>query len=114
MNFKAWMLKTLLLTIFLLLVIEIGRAQEDQINSDNYVTGTVTRSTKPVSNYWVIVYQSDILIGRSITGDDGKYYIGHLDKGTYTIVVRKKMKGNNLFTDDIILPDSKIYDIKIP
>ena len=51
------------------------------------VRGTVTSAGKPARSVWVIISQDGREKGRSLTGDDGKYYIANLDPGTYDFVV---------------------------
>jgi hypothetical protein len=52
-----------------------------------FVKGTVTSAGKPARSVWVIISQNGREKGRSLTGDDGKYYIAGVDPGTYDFVV---------------------------
>lgn len=78
------------------------------------VTGLVYKNVKsrPVSSVWVILSQQDRVKGRALTGDDGKYYIGRLEKGEYKITV-KRDREKILFEGQIMLPENKNYDIKL-
>jgi hypothetical protein len=60
-----------------------------QSSSKIYLKGQVKLSGKPLRSAWVIVSQSGKERGRSLTGDDGKFYISNLDHGGYDIVVEK-------------------------
>ena len=76
-----------------------------------FVKGAVTKSGKPVSSVWVVVSQGGRDRGRSLTGDDGKFYISNLDNGTYDIVV---MKGSTrLFKAEVTLPKGSTFNIKL-
>jgi hypothetical protein len=54
------------------------------------VKGTVTSAGKPTRSVWVIIRLDGREKGRSLTGDDGKYYIAGVDPGTYDFVVMEK------------------------
>jgi hypothetical protein len=83
--------------------------------SNEYVTGVVTSpSSAPVRSVWVILYDGTALRGRSLTGDDGRYYVGRLDKKTYRIIVRRQVTGNDLFKSQVILPQNRNYNIRLP
>ena len=80
-----------------------------------YISGqVVSASSKPASSVWVILNAGSSQKGISLTGDDGRYYISGLENGTYTIMVRKKTTGANLFKGQIKLPQNRIYNVKIP
>jgi len=88
-----------------------GAALGIQTPARGSVRGVVTKSGKPVSSVWVVVSQSGREKGRSLTGDDGKYYIGPLDNGTYDVVV---MKGTSqLFKGKFTLPKDSNFPIKL-
>ena len=55
-----------------------------------FVKGTVTAAGKPARSVWVIISLNGREKGRSLTGDDGKYYIANLDPGTYDFVVERR------------------------
>ena len=78
-----------------------------------YITGRVqsVSSGRPLPSLWVVIYEGETAKGRSLTGDDGKYYIGALDNREYKIVVRR---GNEtLFQEMIRLPQNERYDIRV-
>ncbi len=94
----------------LAIVFSIGiSAQSDA----GYIKGAVTSSSgKPFSSVWVVVSQNGNEKGRSLTGDDGKYYISNLSDGVYDLAV---YRGNGLLrTIQVTLrADSRRYDISI-
>jgi hypothetical protein len=84
------------------------RAQSD----GNYITGVVTSpSRRPLASVWVIVSQNDQEKGRSLTGDDGTYYISNLSAGTYNLMVYGK-KGK-LSAEQVNLPGDSTHNISI-
>lgn len=63
--------------------IAIGAQSDGQ-----YIKGVVqSPSGGPFSSVWVIVSQNAREQGRSLTGDDGKYYISNLSDGGYDLQV---------------------------
>ena len=62
---------------------------EAQQATRTFVKGTVTSAGTPARSVWVIVSMNGREKGRSLTGDDGKYYIANLAPGTYDVVVRR-------------------------
>ncbi len=78
-----------------------------------YITGKVmSSSNKPLSSVWVMVAQNGVEKGRSLTGDDGTYFIGNLKEGTYSILV--KDQGRQLFRGQVQLPRDKKHDVRVP
>src|SRR5262245_22926575 len=65
------------------------------------VKGTVTSAGKPARSVWVIISLNGREKGRSLTGDDGKYYIANLDPGTYDFVVARS---EQLYKGRVTLP----------
>lgn len=83
--------------------------------SGDYITGKVTyRQSNPARSLWVLVYDGATLKGRSLTGDDGRYYVGGLEEKTYTVVVKKQPSGNNLASEKITLPQNRVCNIELP
>lgn len=72
-----------------------------QQSTRTFVKGTVTSAGKPARSVWVIISLNGREKGRSLTGDDGKYYIADLDPGTYDVVVEK---GEQLYKGRATLP----------
>jgi hypothetical protein len=72
-----------------------------QQSTRTFVKGTVTSAGKPARSVWVIVSLNGREKGRSLTGDDGKYYIADLDPGTYDFVVER---GEQLYKGRATLP----------
>jgi hypothetical protein len=58
-----------------------------QPSARTFVKGTVTSAGKPARSVWVIISLNGGEKGRSLTGDDGKYYIAGVDPGSYDFVV---------------------------
>jgi hypothetical protein len=84
-------------------------------SSAEYVTGKVTSGqSSPVSSVWVMVYDGPQIAGQTLTGDDGRYYIGGLNSKTYTAVVRRQQSGGNLVSSTITLPQNRVYNIRLP
>jgi len=94
----------------------LGRAQRTSPTASNeYVTGKVTSaSSTPVRSVWVVLYEGSSPKSRSLTGDDGRYYIGRLDRRTYTIIVRRQIAGSDLFKSQVSLPRNRVFDIRLP
>lgn len=77
-----------------------------------HIKGMVTASTgRPVTSVWVTVSQGGTEKGRSLTGDDGKYYISNLDDGTYDIVVLQGSRA--LYRGQVSLPVNSSHNISI-
>lgn len=78
---------------------------------DIHMKGAVTRSGRPVRSAWVILTRNGDEKGKSLTGDDGRYYIGGLDAGEYEIEV--KQGPYNLFAGRVRLPEESLYDVEV-
>src|SRR5258708_3548868 len=86
-----------------------------QASSAEYMTGKVTSGqSSAVRSVWVIVYDGPRIAGQTLTGDDGRYYIGGLNPKTYTAVVRRLPSGGNLVSSTITLPQNRVYNIRLP
>ncbi|HVG33881.1 MAG TPA: carboxypeptidase-like regulatory domain-containing protein [Pyrinomonadaceae bacterium] len=82
----------------------------------DYITGVVTlrtgaRTVRPLPSAWVIVSQDGNEKGRSLTGDDGAYYIGNLSAGTYKLMVYEKNR--QLSDEQVNLPGDSSHDISV-
>lgn len=74
-----------------------------------YITGTVTRSGRPLPSVWVVISQDGYEKGRSLTGDDGKYYLSNLSDGVYKLAV---YRGNRLLIEEQVrLPADTRHNI---
>jgi hypothetical protein len=95
------------------LFIMLWEAEKAQCAQASYITGRIesASSRKPLPSLWVVVYDGRTLKGRSLTGDDGKYYIGGLEYKGYKIVVRRGSK--ELFEEVIRLPQHEHHDIRV-
>ena len=82
-----------------------------QSSNRTYLKGTVRSGGRPVRSVWVIVGQNGTDKSRSLTGDDGRYYIGNLAPGRYDVTVTN---GRNLLhKGQVSLPANSTYDIRI-
>jgi hypothetical protein len=91
------------LTVPIALVAAATSGMSDaQPSSRTSVKGTVTSAGKPARSVWVIISLNGREAGRSLTGDDGKYYIAGVDPGTYDFVVEGK--GVQLYKGRATLP----------
>ena len=74
--------------------------------------GTVTTASgQLVASAWVVVERSGAEQGKSLTGDDGRYYIGGLDSGSYQITVRQ---GDRVvYRGTVSLPANQAFDIRV-
>jgi hypothetical protein len=81
-----------------------------QPSTRTFVKGTVTSAGKPARSVWVIISLNGHEKGRSLTGDDGKYYIAGVDPGTYDFVVVER--GVQLYKGRATLPImNRTFDI---
>jgi len=81
------------------------------LQASDYVTGKIsTASGGPATSVWVIVTQNGQERGRSVTGDDGSYYINNLGNGDYELRVTR---GANQFSRMISLPQNKVFNIRL-
>src|SRR5262245_41527438 len=67
-----------------------------------FVKGTVISARTPARSVWMIGSLNGHEKGRSLTGDDGKYYIAGVDPGTYDFVVVER--GVQLYKGRATLP----------
>ena len=102
------------LVIGLLFVISINvmnfqaHAQEKE-----YVTGKITYQSngRCANGLWVEIHFDSLLKGRSLTGDDGRYYVTGLTPGSFELVVKR---GESvLLRCNIMLPTHRSYDIQL-
>jgi hypothetical protein len=106
--------KNLMFTFLLVFSSNFLSGGHENFSQNHFITGTVSNSKGPVTQVWVILFDGEVRKGRSLTGDDGKYYIGHLDEKIYTVVVRKTTTGSNLFSEQVTLRGDVKYDINLP
>jgi hypothetical protein len=80
---------------------------------DRYIKGVVqSPSGRQFSSVWVIVSQNGDEKGRSLTGDDGRYYISNLSDGVYELAI---YRGSDLlYKEQVDLrADTRRHDILI-
>ena len=75
------------------------------------IRGTVSRQSAPLRSVWVIVSRQGGEKGRSLTGDDGRYYIGGLDAGDYEIAV--KSGDRQIYAGRVNLPANQRFDVSL-
>ena len=109
MKSKLTLRKHLGATLLALVFSVAMSAQSD----DRYMKGVVqSPSGRPFSSVWVITSQNGNEKGRSLTGDDGRYYISNLGDGVYDLAVYKD--NNLLHREQLDLrADSRRHDILI-
>jgi len=106
------MRKFILLLVFTGLVVLTANflqgAQESRI------AGVITNANgRPAASVWVMLYdRNEKQVGRSLTGDDGRYYIGYLKPGTYTLKVKKR--DNVLEQRSVRIPGDESTNIRLP
>ena len=71
----------------------------------------VSPAGRPVRSVWVIAAQNGRDTARSLTGDDGRYYIGNLQPGRYDVTVSNGK--NSLHKGQIDLPANTTYNIRL-
>ena len=81
--------------------------------STKYMKGIVrySSSNKPAPFVWVIVKQDGSEKGRSLTADDGSYFIRNLPDGSYDLVVTKGAR--TLYQGRAHLPESRVFNIPL-
>ena len=77
----------------------------------NSVKGLVMSSNKPLRSVWVIASQNGTEKGRSLTGDDGKYFIDNLPGGTYDLIVEQAKR--QVWKGQITLSVNTYYNINV-
>jgi hypothetical protein len=74
-----------------------------------YITGTVSKGGNPLPSVWVVISQDGYEKGRSLTGDDGKYYVSNLSDGVYKVAVyRGKLR---IAEEEVSLPKDSRHNI---
>jgi hypothetical protein len=100
----------ILIFIFIFLLRGPEDAKGDRLS---YITGLVlsASSGRPMPSLWVMIYEEDIVRGRSLTGDDGKFFIGSLNRKEYKLVIKRGKAA--LFEGKIRLPENEHYNIRV-
>jgi hypothetical protein len=98
---------------FVLLLIAPGMTLSAKPYSSGNITGGVyDYAGRPVRSVWVVVRQDNQEKGRSLTGDDGKYYIAGLENGAYALTVMRLK--TTLVVNQVHLPENRIHNITVP
>ncbi|HVF59705.1 MAG TPA: carboxypeptidase-like regulatory domain-containing protein [Thermoanaerobaculia bacterium] len=96
-----------------MLVLAAAIAAPPPAHAQDFLTGAVrSASGQAVPSVWVVLIQGATEQGRSLTGDDGKYYIGGLKSGDY--VVQVKRGDAVLLRSTVHVPVSGNYDLRLP
>jgi hypothetical protein len=81
-------------------------------HAGEFLTGTVLSGSASVPSVWVVLSQGATERGRSLTGADGKYYIGNLNSGDYQVQVKR---GDSvLLRSTVHVPVSGSHDLRLP
>jgi hypothetical protein len=86
---------------------------QSRSQSTSLLGGVLSKRSQPVPRVWVMVYDGTSLKGRALSGDDGRFYIPRLENKLYTVVVRRTVKGSNMFRASVTLPLPGSYNIKL-
>lgn len=96
----------------LCLVLAVVTAASDALGAGASVRGTVSNASgQAMVSVWVVVEKNGTEQGKSLTGDDGGYYIGSLSNDTYELVVRDGSR--ELHRRTIRLPQQEKLDIRL-
>lgn len=90
----------------------IGLAAVPPALAVDAVQGTVTTASgQLVTSAWVVFEQKGSEKGKSLTGDDGKYYVAGLRPGEYQVTVRQGDRV--LYHGTARLSGNQSFDIRI-
>ena len=105
-------MKNVLLVLLLAGITSYTAISTAQNTNSNSISGVVTDSLKhPVASVWVVLSQDNKQVGKSLTGEDGKYYIGSLAQGNYELIVKK---GERVYVQKkVLLPKDQSFNIKL-
>lgn len=80
-----------------------------------YLSGKVTYSSnsRPARSVWIYLFDGRVRRSRTLTGDDGRFYIGKLERKTYTVVVKQRHKRDYRF-GNVTLPKHQDIEIVLP
>jgi hypothetical protein len=68
-------------------------------------------SDRPVARVWVVLSQGDTERARTLTGDDGRYYMAGLAQGSYRVRVRR---GQTTLTErKVTLNGNETYNLTV-
>ncbi len=112
---KLGLYRNLFIIFFAFSTVTLAKGKSTFNQSYYYITGTVTNNlNRPVPKVWVILFQGAIEKKRTLTGNDGKYYLGRLPAGTYKIIAQKQLNGIKLYNKQVsVTKNLPNYNIKI-
>jgi hypothetical protein len=77
---------------------------------DHSIRGSVVTSAgSPAGSVWVVLERNGREVSRTLTADDGRYYMSRLAGGPYVILVRRG--DQTLHRAQVTLPDHAVHDI---
>lgn len=78
------------------------------------LTGVVySAAGQPAPSLVVKVLKNGHERGRSLTGDDGRYFIGSVQAGTYTVVVTRRQGDNPLLQKQVQVNGDTRLDLRL-
>ena len=92
-----------------LLAASLAPAPPVEAGSHSIRGSVVTPSGQPVGSVWVVLERDGYLLGRSLTADDGRYYVSRLEAGPYVVLVRRGE--STLYRAQISLPSDAVHEI---
>jgi hypothetical protein len=98
-------------TLAIAIAILAFASQQALAQKKTFVTGGVYEVTgRPAVSVWVIL-RKDRRDWKFLTGDDGRYFIGYIEAGRYTLTVERR--GRLIYNDAISLPADQNHDIRL-
>lgn len=101
-------MKRLSITILIMLLI-LARAA---FGGNVYGTVSHAKNKKPAAHALVMFILNKKEVARTSTGDDGKYFVRNISKGTYTVKILHK-KVTKEFPNIVIGPSGGNFNFKI-
>jgi hypothetical protein len=96
-----------------LALVLVARAQADAEAPMASIRGAVVSAAgRPAGSVWVLVLQGTREAGRTVTADDGRYYVGRLSPGSYTVLVKRGK--SILYRGQVTLPRDAIHNVRLP
>ena len=92
-----------------LLAASLAPAPPVEAGSHSIRGSVVTPSGQPVGSVWVVLERDGYPLGRSLTADDGRYYVSRLEAGAYLILVRRG--DATLYRAQVNLPGDAVHEI---
>ena len=98
--------------LILILFAFYGMISDAAQANGGYMTGRITHyNGNPARSLAITISQNGTVVGRSLSGDDGKFFIPNLPDGTYDITIQRGTK--KLFTGQIRLPENRVTNVRL-